>query len=57
MSVGLCDGVVLAPGADRAGLLVVRQPLGSNVPLKLGVVSKLSDLFGASRASSCVGNV
>ena len=45
MSVGLCDGVVLVPGADWAGLLVVRQPLGSNVPLKLGVVPKLSDLF------------
>jgi hypothetical protein len=31
--------------ADWTGLLMVRQPHGSNVPLKLRVVPKLSDLL------------
>ena len=45
MSVELCGRVVVVPDADWTGVLVVRQPHGSNVPLKLGFVPKLSDLF------------
>jgi hypothetical protein len=45
MSVGLCGRVVIVPDADWAGLLMVKQPHGSNVPVNLGFVPKLSDLF------------
>jgi hypothetical protein len=45
MSVGLCDGVLIVPDTDWTGLLMARHPHSSNVPLKLGVVPKLSDLF------------
>jgi hypothetical protein len=36
---------MIVPDADWTGLLMVRQPHASNVPLKLSFVPKLSDLF------------
>jgi hypothetical protein len=45
VSVVLRYGVVIVPDADRTGLLMVRQPHGSNVPFKLGFVPKVNDLF------------
>jgi hypothetical protein len=45
VSVRLRDGVVIVPDAGWTGLLMIRQPHGSSVPVKLSFVPKLSDLF------------